>query len=276
MYTAGRSLHELARPGRCCSTCMRGCSRSKLGLPPSSSVTISPSSTTSVLPSASAEPRELREARRGVVALAACRRAPGRPRRRRSRACRPTSSRTPSRSSSCGSVVGARREHRLAGLGGTGSRVGIVGRVHAVDHPLLAAVWSSEQHVAAPHPLAVEARPSPRRRATSRPRRCRCPTRSSTRRRTRPSGMSPSKSRYSIGWSSVRTARWFGFGSHRDALGHRPRRRARRRARAGGPSAARGRGAPARRSGARGRRARVRPRPPARACERSRASRRTR
>ena len=61
-----------------------------------------------------------------------------------------------------------------------------LGRVHAVDHPVLAA--GLKQRVAAAHPLAVEAWRRSSSPPTSRPRRCRCPRSSSDRRRTRPSG----------------------------------------------------------------------------------------
>ena len=51
--------------------------------------------------------------------------------------------------------------------------------------------------------------PSGELSGTSRSRRCRSPRRSPCRRRTRPSGSSPSNVAYSSGWSSVCTARWF-------------------------------------------------------------------
>ncbi len=54
-------------------------------------------------------------------------------------------------------------------------------------------------------------------------RRCRGPRSSSCRRRTAPFGISPWKSTYSSGWSSVRTARRLSFGAWRQPLGYRPR-----------------------------------------------------
>ena len=137
-----------------------------------------------------------------------------------------------------------RRVHRPQAFG-CELALGILGRIHAVDHPVLAA--RVEQHVAAARTFAVEGHlhllrlelvglvragvphviePAPY-----------CPL-----------GISPAKVRYSSGWSSVWTARWFFRGSagmpfgtaHDASTPSRSRRRSQCR---------RGPGAPGRRTG---------------------------
>ena len=83
-------------------------------------------------------------------------------------------------------------------------------RVHAVDHPVLAA--RAKQRVAAAACARRGRSRSPRRRGTSRPRRCRCPRPVIVPAPYSPFGMSPSNSRYSSGWSSVCTASRFSSG----------------------------------------------------------------
>ena len=121
------------------------------------------------------------------------------------------------------------------------------GRVHPVDHPVLA--LGAEQHVAALDALAVAGARSPRRRGTSRPRRCRCPrSPSCPPRRSRPGsprgspGTPAGGPRCAPPGGSRRGARappWAG-----------PRRPARPRAPAADPSADATRGAPGSRTGA--------------------------
>ena len=137
-----------------------------------------------------AEPPQLRIAARHVVAVAAERGGCGRRRRSRSRGCRPTSARTPSRRR------GGAPSFSVASIGrrsfGRRGAAGIVGRIHAVDHPLLVA--GAEQHVLPVHALAVERDHHLACRPTCGSRRCRCPRRPSSRRRTRRRGSRPGTS----------------------------------------------------------------------------------
>ena len=129
---------------------MRRCSRSKLGRPLSSSATTSPSSTASCVPSARPSSAQLRVARRDVVAVAALEPQPPAVGVADRAHAVPLDLERPV-------VAGRQRaqasEHRLDLLRHR-LAVRILGRIHPVDHPVLAA--GAEEDVLAADALAVE------------------------------------------------------------------------------------------------------------------------
>ena len=223
---------------------MRRCRRWKLGRPFSSSATTSPSRIASCVPSARPELAQLRVARRDVVAVAALQPQP---------AALGVADRAHAVPLDLvGPVVADRqlaraREHRLDLLRQR-LAVRVLRRVHAVDHPVLAA--GPEQDVLAAHALAVEGDHDLLVAPLVRPRRCRGRRSSSCPRRSgRPGSRRGSRGTRAGG---PRSARRGCCASDRPGCpSGSPTRRACPRARGAGPSASRAPSAPARRSAAR-------------------------
>ena len=159
----------------------RRSSRSADGAPSSSSTAITPSSATGSPPSSSAIANSSgKRGRRSAPFASSSSRCPVSQRAIARSPAQLISN--PQRSWSLGIRPGVASHRRQRPR----ERLARLGRVHAVDHPVLAA--GVKERVAAAHALAMEARSRPCRAPTSRSRRCRRPRSASCRRRTPPSG----------------------------------------------------------------------------------------
>ncbi len=139
-------------------TCIRRCSRSKLGRPCSSKATISPSSTASRIPSCAQQLRGPRDSIGDLVQVAALEPQPA------GLQVRDRANPVPLDLERPVSLAEREAAPERASIGtirsGIGSRVGIRGRIHAMDHPVARrglVAGDREQAVAPAQPLAPEA-----------------------------------------------------------------------------------------------------------------------